>query len=150
MTLPIEHFYRNLIKSSLPLSTRYQLGTILSDSYRLNQPAKWQSIVSRSHLLTKPLTRLKKFGCLPLSLPFSSELASQLCDIPCTSSRTQGPGRRTETQNLTSITHLEGVKCILNDPLLYSLVSLYLGAPAHLHTCQAWWQGRKPAMISTG
>lgn len=140
MTLPIEQFYRNLIKSPLSLSTRYQLGNILSDSYRLDQADKWQSIITRSDILSKPLKSLRACGFLPLSFPYSSGLASELCKIPHSGVANQGPGRRTEIENLNSITHLEGIKSILNDPLLYSLVSLYLGAPAHLHTCQAWWQ----------
>ena len=88
----------------------------------------------------KPLSSLRELGFLPLSIPFSNTLIHEISSLPHKGIGQVLPGGRTETEYLDGVTDLESVQQLINDKSLYELVSLYLGAPAFFHSCQAWWQ----------
>ncbi len=139
-TNPLDIFYKQLIKSSLPLSVRNHLGDILASSYRSHQNDEWINILNRQSEFAKPLSSLRENGYLPLQIPFASQLAADLCSLESLGEADDGPGGRKETVTLQNVSSLGLVQKLINDHSLYHLVSLYLGAPASLHTCQAWWQ----------
>ena len=134
------HFYRSLIKAPLSLSVRNQLGQIAATTKKASHSTQWSEIEPLYQKFSNYLAFLGKNGYLPLSFPFQEQLASELRDLPCTGEGQIGPGRRFEIESLTGVNELPSVIRLMNDKNLYSLVSLYLNAPAHLHTCQAWWQ----------
>ena len=136
---PVE-FYRSLIKSSFTLGVRNQLGDLLSLSVRNKSPEKWTKIVQQKSFYSNNLSHLSQSGYLKVKLPYGPQLARELCSLPHSGNGQKGSGGRTETEPLAGVQQLPLVQRLISDPSLYSLVSLYLGAPAHLHTCQAWWQ----------
>ena len=136
----LELFYKQLIKSPLPLSVRNNLGDILASVYRSEQHLTWKTIRNRESSLLKPLNFMRENGYLPLQIPFASELAFELRSLDNPGVRDHGRGGRKETVTLNNVSSLASVQKLVNDNPLYDLVSLYLGAPASLHTCQAWWQ----------
>ena len=133
-------FYTQLIKSPLPLSHRNNLGDILASVYRSLHTDKWRTILASKPSLTQPLANLRDLGFLPISIPFADQIVSDLLSLDSSVLPENGPGGRTETVTLKNVDTLPSVQKLINDKTLYNLVSLYLGAPAHLHTCQAWWQ----------
>ena len=124
----------------MPLSVRNHLGDILAAAYRSKQYDQWSSISKRSTTLSQPLSFLREFGYLPLQIPFATELAHDLRSLDNPGVPDDGPGGRKETVTLHKVSSLASVQKLVNDTSLHDLVSLYLGAPASLHTCQAWWQ----------
>lgn len=133
-------FYRSLIKAPLALSVRNDLGKLTASVKRQSYAAQWSNIKKQEKSLLKYLQSLYHNGYLPLSFTFNSRLAYELNTLDRTGKGQAGPGGRSETEALSGVDKLPSVKLLVQDKFLFSLVSLYLGAPAHLHTCQAWWQ----------
>jgi hypothetical protein len=141
MTTPVlERFYQRLIKTPMNLDTRNRLGSLLAAEVRHEQSEQWQSIVSRSDSLLDSLRRLQNDGCLTLKIPYAQALAQELRALPHRGQGQRGLGGRTETEYLEHVNALTSVQKLIQDESLHALVSLYLGAPAYLHSCQAWWQ----------
>ena len=136
----LDLFYRQLIKSSIPLSLRNQLGDTLASAYRTSNKEQWELIVAYQQKFSNHLRFLRDHGYLPIDIPFADDLVSDLNSLDPGSVYDIAPGRRTEIITLPNVSLLPSVQKIMHDTSLHKLVSLYLGAPAHLHTCQAWWQ----------
>ena len=133
-------FYRSLIKAPITLSTRNELGNWMASVKAKADPRRWNEIQSSSSKFQDSLAFLRKNGFLHLTLPYASELADSLQALPNTGKGVLAAGGRTETEALSGVEALPLMQKLMTDQSLYSLVSLYLGAPAHLHTFQAWWQ----------
>ena len=133
-------FYRKLIKSPLSLSSRNELGALLASAYRASDMDKWSDIEASTSSFAKPLSFLREHGYLSLEIPYASQLAAELISIEPSVEFDNGPGGRKETITLMGVQTLPSVQKLMQDVSLHKLVSLYLGAPAYLHTTQAWWQ----------
>lgn len=136
----LDDFYRSIIKAKLPLSVRSEIGDLLANSSRKYNSRAWNECLAFSEELAKPLAFLIKFGYLQLSFESARSLADDLNSLPSTGQPSLLAGNRTEVENLSGVYELKSVQNLINDKSLRALVSLYLGAPARLHTCQAWWQ----------
>jgi hypothetical protein len=137
---PVDLFYRKLIKSPLTLSSRNELGAILASVIRAIDKEKWSDIASSNTSFSKPLSFLREHGYLPLEIPYANQLVAELLSIKSPEVYDNGPGGRKETITLQGVSSLPLVQKLMQDISLHKLVSLYLGAPAYLHTTQAWWQ----------
>ena len=140
LTFDAFRFYRTLIKSPLSLHQRNSIGELLSKYSRNSNPQTWSRLLSNAEKFQSVLSILRQLGYMSVDLPYATELALQLRQLPCKGRGTIGSGGRTETDNLENVSSLPLVQKLSQDPSLYQLVSLYLNAPAFLHTIQAWWQ----------
>lgn len=121
----------------MPLGVREALADTLANQKRKDNLETWSELIEDSSYLSKYIESIKSHGFLPIELPESTELANTLRKIP------HDPPSKTsnsETIELKDVSSLPIVKSVLKSEKLYKLVSLYLGAPAYLHSCQAWWQ----------
>jgi len=139
-TFDPEKFYLDLIKTPMTLRMRNFLGELLAASVCRNNHDIWQKLNADSDKFSNPLTKLRTLGYLPLNLSNATDIISQLRAVPHEGKGRPGPGFRTETEPLKDVHLLPSIKRLINDKSLFNLVSLYLGAPATLHSCQAWWQ----------
>ena len=133
-------FYRNSLKLPISLESRNILAQALAASSCNLQSTDWLAILSKKDQYRQPLSTLCELGYLPLSIPFSNSLIREISSLPHQGCGQVLPGGRTETEYLDGVTDLDSVQQLINDKSLYELVSLYLGAPAFFHSCQAWWQ----------
>ncbi len=141
MSTPLlKNFYRSLIKAKLSLSDRAVIADVLANSSRLQNSEAWSDCLKYTKKLAKPLAFLKEFGYIPLSIQSSSSIVQELNSLPRLGLSLPSGGNRTEVEDLNGVQELQSIQNLLEDRSLWALVSLYLGAPAHLHTCQAWWQ----------
>ena len=136
----LEKFYFSLIKSNITLEERAKIANILSATSRKANLIQWEEIIKHADKYSKYLKKLREKGFLQLALPWANQLTEELIKLPFKGYGVQGAGNRTETEFLTNVSELKSVQRLINDKNIFDLVSLYLGAPAHLHTCQAWWQ----------
>tara|TARA_Y100001933_G_C18917699_1_gene529612 strand:- start:318 stop:1139 length:822 start_codon:yes stop_codon:yes gene_type:complete len=135
-----QRFYKQLIKSDIDIPLRDQIGHVYAALSRSAEPAIWAEI-SSSYIQLKPvLSRLQKSGFAHLKLPSTRNLISDLLSLQSNGHGHSGPGNRSETEYLSQVRSLRSVQSVLKDKLLYNLVSLYLGAPAHIYQVLAWWQ----------
>ena len=133
-------FYRNSLKLPISLDARNILAQALAATSSSLQASDWLAITTNKHNYVQPLANLKEFGFLPISIPFANTLVGEISSLPHKGYGQVLPGGRTETEYLEGVTDLNSVQQLINDKSLYQLVSLYLGAPAFFHSCQAWWQ----------
>ena len=77
---------------------------------------------------------------MPLNISFSSNIINEVSSLPSQGFGTSTGGSHCETEYLHNVSSLPFVRRLYNDSHLYSLASLYLGAPAFLYECEAWWQ----------
>ena len=140
LTFDASCFYRSLIKSPSSLDQRNSIGELLSKYSRNSNPKTWSRILSHSDKFKSVLSLLRQRGYMSVDLPYGTELAHQLRQLPCNGRGTIGSGGRTETDNLENASSLPLVQKLSQDPSLYQLVSLYLKAPVFSHTIQPWWQ----------
>lgn len=138
--LESHYFYRSLIKAPITLNTRNELGKWMASVKAKSEASRWHEIEASSAKFHDSLAFLRINGFLPLSWPYARELADSLQALPHTGQGVFAAGGRTETEALSGLDSLPLMHKLMSDHSLYSLVSLYLGAPAHLHTFQAWWQ----------
>ena len=132
-----QEFYTSIIKTPMPLRVREALADSLANQKRKDNFETWSKLIENSSYLSKYVESIKFHGFLPIELPESVELANTLCKIP------HDPPSKTSNSELIELKNVSGlpvVKSILRSERLYKIVSLYLGAPAYLHACQAWWQ----------
>ena len=83
---------------------------------------------------------MTRLGYLPISVPYASALVNELVSLPSSGIAQPASGGRTETQYLKNVSSLPSVKKLIADSSLFTLVSLYLGAPAFVYSTEAWWQ----------
>ena len=133
-----QKFYTELIKAPFSLETREAIGELLAKNKRNDCPELWQKIQKNSEKYSKIVNQLRKDGCIPIDFDINKEeLISSLKSIPHDKPKDSS---NQETVHLKGVAKLPGVLSILKNSDLYNVVSLYLGAPAHIHSCQAWWQ----------
>ena len=133
-------FYRSLIKSRQSLNERNRLAALYASASRQIHSAEWETILSHSDSFTTPLAKLRKFGFLQINLPHYPDIIRDLNSLSYSGHPKSGPGNRNETENLVGVEVLPSIQKLKADRSLYNFVSLYLNAPAYLHTVQAWWQ----------
>lgn len=133
-------FYRHLLKSDMPLEERRRLGDLCSQLSARSQSERWNSISNQRSIFASHLDSLSRNGFLSLNLPFYDDLVDQISNLPSQGFGTPAVGNRVETEYLKDVSSLPAVQRLSSDSQLYTLVSLYLGAPAFLYECEAWWQ----------
>ena len=133
-------FYRNSLKLPISLEARNILAQSLAASSSVLQSKQWTAITNSKNTYTQALVNLREFGFLKLSIPYANSLISEISSLPQKGYGQELPGGRRETEFLDGVSDLGSVQQLINDKSLFQLVSLYLGAPAFLHSCQAWWQ----------
>ena len=133
-------FYSSLIKSNITLDERAKISNVLSAASRKVNSDQWEQIIKYTDKYSKYLTKLTETGFIQIDLPWANQLTEELIKLPFKGYGFNGAGNRTETEFLSDVSELESVQRLIHDKNIFNLVSLYLGAPAHLHTCQAWWQ----------
>ena len=134
------NFYRFLLKTDMSLHERSRHGHLVSQLKAKSQPAVWNSVNSDRDTLSPHLKFLRHNGYLPLNISSSSDLINEVSSLPSQGFGSSTDGTHFETEYLHNVSSLPSVRRLYNDPHLYSLASLYLGAPAFLYECEAWWQ----------
>ena len=134
------NLYSSLIKANITLECRNQIAAHTAKKIRELQREKWETIVSRSKQLQLPLNHLRSKGWIEIQLPEANKLALELRSLPTKGKGEIDSGNRSETEYLKDVTSLPEVKKILQNRSLYDLASNYLGSPAFLYDCMAWWQ----------
>ncbi|WP_156918794.1 hypothetical protein [Synechococcus sp. CC9616] len=133
-------FYRLLLKSDLTLEERYRIGNLVSQISAKNQLDRWKTITKARVEFSSQLNSLVYNGFLRLNIPFSSLIIDEISSLPCQGHGKYSDGNRVETEYLHNVSSLSSVRRLCSDSQLNTLVSLYLGAPAYLYECEAWWQ----------
>ncbi len=134
--------YHALVKSNITLEQRYQFTELVASIARQNSSDRWQQIEKRSQRFLPAVNYIKKNGFLPIEIPFASQIVEQILML---SERQITPenipiSKRNEIYHLKDIESLPSIIKLLEFNDLYELVSQYLGCPASIYACQAWWQ----------
>lgn len=136
----LRRFYKQLIKAPITLQTRNQLADIYAGVLRKSNAQAWEQILKHKSLLLRALNQLQEEGYVEVVTSNSiEELCAELLEkgsIFKGDLATLPPDGKVE---IPDIQDLKSVQKISNDRMLNALASLYLGAPAHVYDCQAWW-----------
>ena len=124
----------------MSLEERCRLGDLCSQLSARSQQERWNSINNQRTNFASHLATLSRNGFLRLNIPFSAEIVDQISNLPSQGFGTLAAGNRVETEYLKGVSLLPAVQQLCSDSQLHTLVSLYLGAPAYLYGCEAWWQ----------
>ena len=134
------NFYRRLLKSNMTLEERARCGKHVSSLLVNSKPGLWDSFKLQQGRFTSHLQLLSHYGFLPLKIKYASSIVEEVSSLPSSGIVNSSDGNRTETEYLQNVSALPSVKRLIHDVELHTLVSLYLGAPAFLYECEAWWQ----------
>lgn len=124
----------------MSLKDRYRYGELISQLLSSSKPDLWTNVNAHQKSLTTHLNSLSHNGFLPLNIPFSSSIVNEVSSLPSVGPGNLLGGNHRETEYLHNVAALPSVQRLINEFQLYALVSLYLGAPAYLYACEAWWQ----------
>lgn len=140
MNFSYSSFYKSLLKSSLDLEARSHIASLVAGQVCSNDLNMWTQICSLRENYSSPLSQLSRLGFLPISVSYAAGLVNELVSLPSRGYAQPASGGRTETEYLENVSSLPSVKKLIADKNLFSLVSLYLGAPASVYSTEAWWQ----------
>ena len=124
----------------MSLEERSRHGDLVSGLVAKSQPDIWNSVNSQSNTLSPHLNFLRHHGYLPLNIPYSKKLINEVASLPSVGVSNTANSNSAETEYLHNVSDLPSVKRLYSDTQLHALASLYLGAPAFLYECEAWWQ----------
>ena len=133
-------FYSSLLKSKLSLESRELISIVLNQTAITRNKSIWNKILNFSDSMKTPLNSLKKNGYLVLNSDIFSEVAAEIRLYADKHSLMNKPYGSEPIRYLTEVSKMLSVKRLLNSVDLYSLVSLYLGAPVSIYNVGAWIQ----------
>ena len=133
-------FYSSLLKSKLPLESRELISCVLNQTAIKKNKIIWNQILNFSDSMKTPVNSLKEKGYLVLNSDIFSEVAAEIQLYADLNSLMSKPYGTEPVRYLTEVSKMDSVKRLLNSVDLYSLVSLYLGAPVSIYNVGAWIQ----------
>ena len=134
--------YQALVKSNITLDQRYYFADLIASIGRQNSSDRWQQIEKRSQRFTPAVNYLRENGFLAVEIPFVSQIVEQILILSDSQIKPENvpSSKRNEIYHLKEVESLPSIKKLLEFNYLYELVSQYLGCPASIYACQAWWQ----------
>ena len=130
-------FYQYCLRNNLSLEVRTKLGELLAEANRDVHSKEWKSLKSKREKYAEGLRLLKRDGCIPIKIPYSKEVASELYEYA--SSRKLERNGNEAPPLIEGVEELPGVKKILKNQELFEFISLYLGGIAEVHQVRLWW-----------
>lgn len=134
--------YQAFVKSNITLEQRYQFADLIASIARHHSSERWQQIEKNAQRFNSAIEYLNHNGFLVVKLPFVSQIVNEI--LALSKSQIQVENIPISTKNeifhLKDVQSLPSIKKLLEFNHLYELVSMYLGCPASLYACQAWWQ----------
>ena len=130
------------MKSNITLEQRYQFTELIASIARQHSSERWQQIEKRSQQFSPAVNYLRENGFLAIQIPCVSQIVDEIMILSKSQIQPENvpSSKKNEIYHLKDVDSLPSIKKLLKFNYLYELVSQYLGCPASLYACQAWWQ----------
>lgn len=130
------------MKSNITLEQRYQFTELIALIARQHYSDRWQIIEKRSQKFSPAVDYLRENGFLAIQIPFASQIVDEIMILSKSQIQPENvpSSKRNEIYHLKDVRSLPSIKKLLEFHHLYELVSQYLGCPASIYACEAWWQ----------